>query len=109
MPRISQHQRYRSNPKHTLVEDYFKKTVCIPFLDYLYISDITSRFSTHTERAATLQELLPCNISLSSCLLSKMNDAISLYSDDLPNADILDEELCCWKSKWLPWLPEKNA
>ena len=26
---------------------------------------------------------------------------ISFYSDDLPNDNILDEELCRWKSKWL--------
>ena len=30
-----------------------------------------------------------------------MNEAISFYCDDLPNANIVDEELCRLKSKWL--------
>ena len=34
-------------------------------------------------------------------LLSSMNEAISFYCDDLPNANIVDEELFHWKSKWL--------
>ena len=43
MPRVSGCQRHRSNPEFTSVEEYFKKTVVIPFLDHL-ISDISSRF-----------------------------------------------------------------
>ena len=30
-----------------------------------------------------------------------MNEAITFYSDDLPNVNIIDEELCRWKAKWL--------
>ena len=43
MPRVSGCQHHRSNPEITSVEEYFKKTVVIPFLDHL-ISDISSRF-----------------------------------------------------------------
>ena len=100
VPRISQCQRHRSNLEYISVEDYFKKTISIPFLDHL-IADITSRFTNHTKQAATLQRLLPHNITPSSSLLSSMNEAISFYCDDLPNANIVDEELCRWKSKWL--------
>ena len=96
VPRISQRQRHHSNPEYTSVEDYFKKTISIPFLDHL-IADITSRFTNHTKQAATLQGLLPHNITPSSYLLSSMNEAISFYCDDLPN--VVDEELFRWKSK----------
>jgi len=99
MPRISQRQQHRSNPEHTSVEDYFKKSIAIPFLDHL-ISDISSRFTSHSKQAASLQGLLPCNITSTSSF-SEMNEVISFYSDDLPNSSILDEELCRWKSKWL--------
>ena len=27
--------------------------------------------------------------------------SITFYSDDLPNFNIIDEELCHWKAKWL--------
>ena len=30
-----------------------------------------------------------------------LNEAIVFYSDDLPNPNTLDEELCLWKTKWL--------
>ncbi len=71
VPRISQHQRCCSNPEHNSVENYFKKTVCIPFLDYL-IADITSRFSTHTEQAAThtrATSYLPISLPAVLCLV----------------------------------------
>ena len=53
MPRVSQHQQHRSNPEHTSVEDYLKKTIAIPFLDHL-IADISSRFTSHSKQAASL-------------------------------------------------------
>ena len=43
MPRVSGCQCHQSNQEFTSVEEYFKKTVVIPFLDHL-ISDISSRF-----------------------------------------------------------------
>ena len=47
-----------------------------------------------------LQVLLPSNINSASSF-SELDEVISFYSDDLPNDNILDEELCRWKSKWL--------
>ena len=41
MPRVSMHQRHMANSEYISIEDYFKKTVTIPFLDHL-ISDIMS-------------------------------------------------------------------
>ena len=99
MPRVSQRQQHCSNPEHTSVEDYLKKTIAIPFLDHL-IADISSRFTSHSKQAASLQGLLPSSINSTSSF-SELDEVISFYSDDLPNGNILDEELCRWKSKWL--------
>ena len=98
-PRTNQRQQHCSNPNTTSVEEYFKLSVAIPFLDHL-ISDIGSRFSEHSKRVATLQGLLPINIT-SSTTFSDIEPAIALYSDDLPNPLILDEELHRWKLRWL--------
>ena len=76
-----------------------KKSVAIPFLDHL-ISDISSRFSTHSKQAASLQGLLPVNITVNTSIVD-LNEAIVFYSDDLPNPNILNEELCPWKTKRL--------
>ena len=92
-------QQHRSNPESSSIADHMKKSVVIPFLDY-HISDISSRFSTHSKQAASLQGLLPVNITVNTSIVD-LNEAIVFYSDDLPNPSILDEELCHWKTKWL--------
>ena len=101
MPRVAQCQQHHANP----VEDFFKKTVAIPFLDHM-ISDVSSRFTAHSKMAASLQALLPVNITpATSC--GNMQEVIDLYSDDLPNPNILDEEISRWKPKWLP-IPQQD-
>ncbi len=40
------------------------------------------------------------NITVNASIVD-LNEAIVFYSDDLPNPNILDEELCRWKTKWL--------
>uniref|UniRef100_A0A1X7UA98 TTF-type domain-containing protein n=2 Tax=Amphimedon queenslandica TaxID=400682 RepID=A0A1X7UA98_AMPQE len=99
MPRVTKRQQNRLNPEFTSPEDYYKKTITIPFLDHM-IADIGSRFSTHTKQAASLEKILPTKINDDSAL-SDLSEAIKLYSDDLPNHEILDEEYSRWKSKWL--------
>ena len=77
MPRVIQCQQHRSNPEFTSVQDFFKKTVAIPFLDHL-ISDISLRFTAHSKQLVT-------------CLIDDLQEAITYYN-------IVDEELCRWKA-----------
>ena len=97
LPCISSHQQHRSNPEHNSVEDYFKKSIIIPFLDHL-VSDISTRFTKHNKTAASIQELLPRSITSSSSF-SKIEGAVAFYTADLPNPLIMDEEFCRWKTK----------
>ena len=55
MPRVSKRQQNRLNPEFTSIEDYYKKTVTIPFLDHR-IADITLRFNAHSKKAASLEK-----------------------------------------------------
>ena len=104
MSRVSQRQQHRPNPQSNSVEDYFKYTVTIPFLDHL-ISDLSSRFDVHTKRAASLQGLLPTKITADFSVCD-IQEAVTLYTDDLPNASIIDEEFHIWKSRWLSVPPK---
>ncbi len=99
MPRISQRQQHRFNPRSSSVEEYFKQTIAIPFLDYL-ITSIATRFDKHTTQVAALQSLLPAYLETTSSL-DDIRPTIAFYSEDLPNVEIIDEELHRWKSKWL--------
>ena len=104
MPRTNQRQQHRSNIQSSSVEEYFKQSILIPFLDHL-ISDISSRFSKHTKQRAALQGILHSNITPTSSF-DDIEPAVTFYSDDLPNVSILDEELHRWKSRWLQILPD---
>ena len=71
----------------------------IPFLDHL-ISNLSYRFDAHMKQAAGIQRLIPTNITeeLATC---NIREAVNFYKDDLQNPDVIDEELHCWKLKWL--------
>ena len=99
MPRVIQRQAHRSNPELTSVEEYYKRAIVIPFLDHL-INEITCRFDTHTKQVASIQGLLPVRITSDFPLLD-IQEAIDFYTSDLPNAEVIDEEVHIWKSRWL--------
>lgn len=90
IPRISRHQQYRPNYESQSVEDYFRVSIVIPFLDHL-ISELSIRFDNHTKQAALLQHLLPSRI-IETSTANDIEQAISFYKDDLPNPSIVDEE-----------------
>ena len=96
---VNQSQQRRSNPEYNSPEEYFQCTVTIPFLDHL-ISDISSRFDAHAKQAALIQALLPAKLTQDSSV-GEIEQAVAFYTDDLPNAALLDEEFHLWKSRWL--------
>ena len=73
--------------------------VVIPFLDHL-ISELSSRFDAHTKKVSMIQGLLPVRVTSESSVLH-IQEAVDFYKDDLPNADIIDEEFHIWKRRWL--------
>jgi len=94
MPCLCHHQRNQSNPVGSSIEDFFKQTVAIPFLNQL-ISDVSFSFDAHTKQAASLQRIIPSLITTN--LSHNISEGVDFYSDDLPNAAIVDEELSRWK------------
>ena len=67
MPCVSMQHRHRTNTEYVSIEDYFKKTVTIPFLDHL-ISDGTSRFTSHSKHAFRI--LSPAKFLLTPVLIA---------------------------------------
>ncbi len=97
VPRICQRQQHRMNQQSDSPEEYYKTT------DQL-ISDLSFQFDRHAKQAASLQGLLP---TFKSSSPSDIKDAVEFYSEDLPNAGIVDEEFYRWKHKWL-LIPSQN-
>jgi hypothetical protein len=75
----------------------------IPFLDHL-INELSSRFDVHIKRAATIQRLLPERITSNSSV-DDIQEAVDFYTNDLPNVEIIDEELHIWKCRWVAISP----
>jgi len=103
MPHITQRQQHRFNPQSGSVKEYFKQTLAIPFLDYLITSIITS-LDKHTTRALLYKASCPHTYIPNN--IHGIWPNIAFYSEDLPNVYVIDEELHCWKSKWLK-IPQK--
>ena len=99
MPRITHRQAHRSNPESASVEEYYKRAIVIPFLDHL-INEITCRFDTNTKQVASIQGLLPVRTTSDFSLLD-IQEAVDFYRSDLSNADVIDEEVHIWKSRWV--------
>ena len=81
MPRISKKQAHWANTEFVSVEDYFKKTVTIPFLDHL-ISNLSSRFDAHIKQAALIQNLIPSKVT-ERLKLTDIAEGVDFYKDDL--------------------------
>ena len=58
------------------------------------------RFNELNQRASTLLILIPSIITKPDYHEETVADLTGLYRNDLPNPDIVDQELLLWKNKW---------
>ena len=89
----------QSNIPANTPEEYYGRVLTIPVLD-TFIAEIEFRFNERNLRASTSLTLIPSIITKPDCHGETMADLIGLYRNDLPNPDIVDQELLLWKNKW---------
>ena len=80
-------------------EEHYKKVLAIPVLD-TFITEMELHFNELNQRASNLLTLIPSIITKPEYNVETMADLIGLYRDDLPNPEIVDQELLLWKNKW---------
>lgn len=85
-PRVVERQVYKANYPSENAEDFFRRSIFIPYLDSL-ISSLRERFSSMQEKAFSLMQLHPQNIKkLDKVLFLRVKEDInSLYGNILPN------------------------
>ena len=66
-------------------------------------------FNELNHRASTLLTLIPSIITKPDNHGETMADLIGLYRNDLPNPDIVDQELLLWKNKWYSTSAESRS
>ena len=65
-----------------------------------FIAEIELHFNELNQRASTLLTLILSIITKPDYHEEPMTDLIGLYRIDLPNSDIVDQELLLWKNNW---------
>lgn len=85
-PRVVAKQTYRSNQPSENVEEFFRISIFIPYLDSI-ISSIRNRFSSTHEKAFSLMQLHPANMRKldNSAFLAIAEDIQNLYGGLLHN------------------------
>ena len=96
-PRIVGRQTLRSNVEAESLEEYFRRSIFLPFLDHL-ISQLEDRFSGRSQDAIKALYLLPKNLGkLEDDTVEKI---LSCYESDLPSSVDFKQELRLWRRFW---------
>ena len=103
VPRTVSRQNLRDNVEHENAEQYYRRTVFIPFLDSL-VQQLNDRFQGKTKDAIKGMYLIPSNLS---DVDDKVEHIKRYYSNDLPNEDGLIQEIKLWKQFWKKEKAEK--
>lgn len=96
IPRQCKRQTHRNNPGSTNVEDYFRQTLFIPYLDSI-ITSLSSRFSDTNSAQFNLFSLHPTQISQLDCsnYLKQMSAIHTQYE-----IDNFEREASAWYDVW---------
>jgi len=99
MPRICNRQINRVNIDSENAEKYFKRSIFLPFLDYL-IQSMDTRFDNRPSSIIPLEGLIPSHFY--EYEEGTILEAAKIYSDDLSNHmnSTLKAELSLWRQQW---------
>ena len=97
IPRQAGRQTLRSNVPASTPEEYWRRTVFVPFLDTL-ILQMEERFTALARKAVQALLLLPKNLhKLTDATISDLREA---FRSDLPDDSSFMVELERWRKKW---------
>ena len=98
VPRTVSRQMNRSNIQASTPEEYYRRVLAIAVLDTFTV-EVEFRFNELNYRASTLLTLIPSIITKPEYHGDTMANLFGLYRNDLPNPDIVDQELLLWMHK----------
>ncbi len=97
VPRTASRQQHRENIEHGSTEEYYRRSIFLPLLDYL-IQQMNDRFGSTQMIEAKLINLVPSVITTFTEL--SYEDATSFFKDDLPSSSLVPTEVWRWRQKW---------
>lgn len=96
-PRVTSRQRHRANNPASSPLEYYRRNVVIPVLDEV-TSEFDARFSQLSASAGQLLGLVPSVICEREV---NIEEVAQLYTEDLPNPELLDLEVQRWRRKFM--------
>ena len=93
VPQLCGRQTKRANIPATSPEEYYKRSLVIPFMDHLN-QQMSDRFCELNKKGTMGLHLLPpVDESVNS-------ETLSFFKDDIPSPATLNQELEIWRRKW---------
>ena len=108
MRRITGRQQHRENVDSSTPEEYYRRSVILPFLDYL-ITDMKARFNSTATAASQALSLLPEVLVEQEDPTTKIAQLGEIYAADLPNPTTLSTDIRKWRRKWDSTVPLPNT
>jgi len=97
LPRLVGKQRHRENVPASTPEEYFRRTIYIPFLDSM-ILQLESRFSGHNKAMYSLSSLIPAFITCRT--IDDLIPSLETYAAFIDDVSAVTGEFELWKRKW---------
>ena len=95
VPRTFKKQTQRDNTESSCAEEYYRRTLTIPFVDHLN-TELEARFSDLQQKASLGLLLLPPSAEHAS----ELTDKLDYFSEDLPSPNTIKQEIHMWNLKW---------
>ena len=95
VPRTCKEQTQRDNTESSCAEEYYRRTLTIPFVDHLN-TELEVRFSYLQRKASLGLHLLPSSAEHAS----ESTDNLDYFSEYLPSPNIIKQEIHTWNLKW---------
>ena len=97
--RTSRRQQHRDNVEHSTLEEYSRRSITVPFLDYL-VTGMKERFSGTSSQVSSLLCLVPKVMESSTDTEETFKQLGKTYASHLPNPLTLSTDVRKWKMKW---------
>ena len=106
--RITGRQQHRENVDSSTPEEYYCRSVILPFLDHL-ITDMKARFNGTATAASQVLSLVPEVVVEQEDPTTKIAQLGEIYAADLPNLTTLSTDIRKWRRKWDSTVPLPNT
>ena len=100
-PRTCKRQLHRNNPETVNIEEYFRTSITIPFLEHV-ISEIDTRFGNAPATVIKGFSIIPEFFvnSINKKWKEDFEEFARVYQGDLPGLNSISPELLMWETYW---------